>query len=104
MSSSWRPRCDDLAAVEHDDFVRAHDGAQPLGDDEGRAALHQLVQRLLDEELGLRVHARRGVVEDEDARVHEQRARDGDALLLAAGERHAALADPLVVAVRAGSR
>ena len=32
-------------------------GAQPLGDDEGRAALHQLGQRLLDQVLGLHVHA-----------------------------------------------
>ena len=43
--------------------------------------------------------ARGGLVEDEDARVLEQDAGDGDALALAAGERDAALADAGVVAV-----
>ena len=93
---------DDAAALQHQDLVGRLHGAQPLGDDEGRAALHELRQRLLDQVLRLRVHARGGVVEDEDARVQEQRARDGHALLLAAGEGDAALADPGVVAVREG--
>ncbi len=52
-----------------------------------------------DPELGLDVDAAGGVVEDEDARVHDQRARDGDALALAAAEREAALADDRVVAL-----
>jgi hypothetical protein len=42
-----------------------------------------------------------GVVEDEDRRIDEQRARDGDALALAAREGVAALADDGVVALRA---
>ena len=44
----------------------------------------------------------RGVVEDEDARVHDERPRDGDALALAAAEREAALADDGVVALGEG--
>ncbi len=40
-----------------------------------------------------RVDRRRRVVEDQDARVEQQRARDRDALALAARERQAALAD-----------
>ena len=47
----------DLAVLEHQDLVRHLDGAQPLGDDECGAALHQAGQRLLDEVLRLRVHA-----------------------------------------------
>ena len=46
------------------------------------------------------VHAAGRVVEDQDARVHQQGAGDGDALLLPAGERGAALADRRVVALR----
>ena len=40
----------------------------------------QVLQRLLDELLGLRVHQRGGLVEDEDARVGQQRAGDGHPL------------------------
>ena len=45
-----------------------------------------------------RVDRRRGVVEHEDARIGEHRARDRDALALTAGERETALADDGVVA------
>ena len=48
--------------------------------------------------LGRRVDRRRRVVEDQDARVRDDRARDRDALALAARERQAALADARVVA------
>ena len=49
---------------------------QPVGDGDGRAALHQVVERLLDLLLGLGVDRRGGLVEDQDARVDQQRARD----------------------------
>ena len=50
--------------------------------------------------LDLHVDGAGGVVEDQDRRVDEQRARDRDALALAARQRVAALADDRVVAVR----
>ena len=78
---------DDAPVVQHQDQVGAAHGAQAVGDDEGGAALHQPVERLLDQLLGLGVHAGGGVVEDQDARVDQQGAGDGDALLLPAGER-----------------
>ncbi len=84
---------------EHQDLVGALDRAQARGDDEGGAPAHHGVERLLDQILGLHIHAGGGVVEDQDARVEQEGAGDGDALLLAAGERDAALADPGVVAV-----
>ena len=46
-----------------------------------------------------RVERAGGLVEDQDARVLEDGAGDGDALLLAAGEFQAALADAGVVAL-----
>ena len=49
--------------------------------------------------LGRRVHRGGRVVEDQDARVHDQRPRDGEPLALAARERDPALADDRVVAV-----
>ena len=57
------------------------------------------VERLLDGALGLHVERAGGLVEDEHGRVAQDRARDRDALLLAAGEAVAALADDGVVAV-----
>ena len=50
--------------------------------------------------LGRRVDRCGRVVEDQDARVDRERARDRDALPLAAGERDPALADHGVVALR----
>ena len=84
----------------HDQPVGLAQRRQPVGDGDRGAALHQVVERLLDLLLGLGVDRRGGLVEDQDARVDQQRARDRDALALAAGQRLAALADQRVVAVR----
>ena len=62
--------------------------------------LHQAVERVLHGALALRVERRGRLVEEQDRRVLEDRAGDGDALALAAGQRHAALADLGVVALR----
>ncbi len=59
----------------------------------------QAVERLLHGALGLGVERARRLVEDEHRRVAQDRAGDRDALLLAAGEAVAALADDGVVAV-----
>ena len=56
-------------------------------------------QAVLDQRLALAVEARRGLVEDQDARVGENRARDRDALALPARQLDAALADDRVVAL-----
>ena len=49
------------------------------------------LQRVADEELGLGVDARRRLVEDQDARIERQRARERQQLLLADRQRRAAL-------------
>ena len=74
-------------------------GRQAVGDHERRAALHDRRQRRLDLALGGGVDRRRRLVEDQDARVGDERPRDGDALALAARERVAALADDGVEAL-----
>ena len=68
-------------------------------DDEAGAALHQRLERPLDVDLGADIDAAGGVVEDQDARVHQQRPGDSDALSLAATEGRAALAHGGVVAL-----
>src|SRR5690606_24157807 len=56
-------------------------------------------EAVLDERLALTVEAGRRLVEDEDLRIGEDRARDGDALALSAGELHPSLADDRLVPV-----
>ena len=84
--------------------VGAPDRREPVGDDEGRPPLHQLGEALLDERLALAVERGGGLVQDQDPRIGEDRARDRDPLALAAGELHAPLADDRVVASAAASR
>ena len=88
---------DDLALLDDEDLVGAADGGEPVRDDEGRAALHEVAEAVLDHRFGLGVERAGGFVEDEDARVGEDGAGDGETLTLAAGELDAALADDGVV-------
>ena len=57
-------------------------------------------ERALHQRLAFGVEGRGRLVEKEDRRVLEQRPGDGEALALAAGQRHAALANQRVVALR----
>ena len=77
---------DDLAVLDDEDLVGAADGREAVRDDDRRAAVQQPVERLLDQDLGRPVDVRRRLVEDEDARIGEQRARDRDQLPLARRE------------------
>ena len=91
---------DDRPVVEHQDAVRSDHARQPVREDEGGAALHQPVERLLDDRLVLRVHRGQRLVEDQDRRIAEQRTGDGDALPLPAGELDAPFPDHGGVALR----
>ena len=91
---------DDRPVVEHEDAIRSDHARQPMREDQGGAALHQPVQRLLDYRLVLRIHRGQRLVEDQDRRVTQQRAGDRDALALPAGELDAPLPDHRGVALR----
>ena len=69
-----------------------------MRDRDRRPPLREPLERLLHEPLGLRIERGGRLVEHEDRRVAEDRPRDRDALLLAAREAVAALADDRVVA------
>src|SRR6476659_3204966 len=88
---------DDLAAVEDEDLVGVADGGEPVGDGHRGAALGEVVERLLHGALGAGVEGAGGLVEEQDGRVAQDGPRDRDALLLAAREPVAALADDGVV-------
>ena len=97
-----RARLDHLAVLEHDDHVGPADGREPVGDDERRPVAQERLEGVLDARLGRDVDRRRRLVEDQDPRVGEERAGEGDQLALADREPRAALLDVRVVAVRAG--
>ena len=91
---------DDAPPGEHHDHLRVLHRGEPVRDDEHGAAPDQPVDRFLHEALGLHVERARGLVEDEDRRIAQQRPRDRDALALPAAEPGAALAQQRVVALR----
>ena len=64
------------------------------------AALHQFVERGLDGAFGFGVERAGGLVQNQNRRVVQDGAGDGDALALAAGKRDALFADDGVKAVR----
>ena len=70
-----------------------------MGDDEARPPEHQLVHRALDEDLGARVDRARGLVEDEDPPVGEERPGDRQELLLALRHARRVVVEDGVVAV-----
>ncbi len=86
------PGLDQAAGLKHrDQFGIAH-SRQAVRDHNGGAIAHQLDERVAHLRLADGVEMRGGLVEDQHRRVFEERARDGDALPLAAGQLHAALA------------
>src|SRR5262245_19427463 len=95
-----RATLDDAALVHDDDLVGVLDGGQAMRDHQRGAVAHEFDQRGLDAPLGFIVESRRGLVEDQDGRVLEQGARDGDALLLSARQLRTALTHGCVHALR----
>ena len=83
----------DLAVVEHDDAVGVHDGADALGHDELGGILGLAGERVAHFAVGLEVERGERVVENQDFRVTVHRARNRQALLLAAGHVRSALGD-----------
>ena len=65
---------------------------KPVGDHQHRPVLHQLTERLLDQELALGVEVGGRLVQDQNGRVLQKRAGDGEALALPARELDPALA------------
>ena len=95
---------DDAAGIHHQDLVGVHHRRQPVRDHQRGAADRDAVEFGLDRFLAFGIQRRGRLVEDQDRRILQQRARDRDALLLAAGQFQAAFADRSVVAVRAATR
>ena len=84
---------DDAAFDEDGDLVGVAGGGDAVADEDGGAAEHLLPEAGEDLLFGVGVYTRQGIVQNQDAGVAEEGAGDGGALLLAAGEGDAALAD-----------
>src|SRR6185436_11756355 len=91
---------DEPAPVDDVDDVRALDRGQAVGDDDGGAVRHQLRQRLLHQAFAGGVERGRSLVEQQDLRVAQDGAGDGQPLPFASGQAGAVLADDRVVPVR----
>jgi len=70
-----------------------------VGDDENSAPGEQSIDGFLDEALGFSVESGRGLVENEDRRIDEQCAGDGDSLPLTTRQSRTALAENGVIPV-----
>src|SRR2546425_789030 len=86
-------------AVHDDDLVSAHDRREAVGDHDRRRALDHAVDGPMHQALRLAVERARGLVQDQDRGVRDDRAGDCHALALAAREAGPAVADHRVVPV-----
>jgi hypothetical protein len=83
--------------IHHENQIGVGNRRQPVRDHDGRASAGQPRELAQYRALGARIQRRGRLVEDDDARIFQQRARDGDPLPLAAGEPHATLAHARVI-------
>ena len=87
------------AVLEEDDLVQPFHRRNAVGDEQGGLSGPALFQVVQNDLLRPGVHRRDGVIKDQDGRVLQQGAGDGDALLLAARDGDAALAEDGLIAV-----
>ena len=91
---------DDLPGFNHENLIGLANRRQPMGDDKGGPALHQEIERLLNQRFTLTVERTSGFVQDQNTGVGENGSGNRDPLPLAPGEFHAAFADDGLVLVR----
>lgn len=84
---------DDFPLTEDEDGVCMADGGKTMGDDKAGPTDHEPFEGLVDQALTFGVESGSGFVEQEDFRISEDGAGDGDALALTTGELGAARTD-----------
>ena len=77
---------DDLAVFNDDHVVGISNGGEAMGDDKTGSALHQAQKRFLNAGLGSCIYAGGGLIQNEDARVCQDGAGDGEQLTLPLAE------------------
>ena len=91
---------DDAAAIHHQDTVAGQHRRQPVRDHQRGAIAHQPFERRLHQLLAFGIERRGRFVEQQQRRIAQDRARDRNALALAARQRDAALAGLGVILLR----
>src|SRR5580765_2292135 len=94
-----RAAFDDAAGFDDKNLFGSANGGKAMRDNERGAAAHQVPQPFLNQRFRFRVEAGGRFIENQDARIGENRARDGDALFLPAGQSHTAFTHDRVVFV-----
>src|SRR5215813_1691782 len=88
---------DDLSLLHHHDHVGVANRRQSVSNDDGGAAARQLTEGPHDGIFGLRVQGARRLVHDENRRIFQERASEGDTLALAARKQGTALSNRGVI-------
>ena len=88
------------AALDHQDLIGPADGREAVGDHKGGAPLHQVAEAILNHGLRFGVERRGRLIENKNARVGQNRARNRKALALPTRQLDPALAHNGVVALR----
>ena len=88
----------DLTLVHDNDLIAILDGGQAVSHDDGGTALHQLVQRILDQRFGLCVDVGGSFVQNQHGRLECQGTCKGQQLTLTGREGCAALDDLMIIA------
>ena len=88
------------SVVQDVDHIRISDGRKTMCNDDRRAVFRKLIECLLYFLLRLGIKGRCRFIENDDRRILEEDASDGDTLLLPARKLHAALADLRLIAIR----
>ena len=94
------PDIADLALLEDEDLVGRDQRREAMGNDDQRPAGGDARNVGVDDRLAFGVEGARRLVEDEDARIDDQRPGDGQPLALPAGKVRRAFVDVGLVAAR----
>ena len=94
---------DNVAVIHDQDQVGIHDRRQAMRNHKARTPTHERVHGAADGKFGARIHARRRLVQNENRRVVEQYARDGQQLALALADAFGIVGHPRVITLRHGT-
>src|SRR6266568_7709218 len=86
-------KLDDAPAAQDGDAICVSYRGDAMGNEDRRSPLHDLPQMVQDLVLGVRIHAGKSIIENEDSRITNQSAGNRGALFLSAGKCNSALTD-----------
>src|SRR5882724_7691846 len=99
-TSRPRPALDEFSVFHLEDEVAMLQRAEPVGDDERGAALHEPFHRFHDRGFGLDIHRTGRLIQDQDRCILQESSGDRNALALPAGEAHATLTHQRIIPLR----